>query len=177
MKSYVLVAVLCLGACRPESSADDADAAIATPDAPDGTGCTALTPRSEPPEAFIGPTGLEARMGALIDGAKSTLDVQMYLFTVDALAAKLVAAKQRGVTVRVLLDPDHEGNLNVTPALTAGGVNWKKAPALYTFSHAKYLIVDKAQTVNGDHVDELERRCDADRAQLRARHSRHRGHR
>jgi phosphatidylserine/phosphatidylglycerophosphate/cardiolipin synthase-like enzyme len=146
MKSYVVVA-LCLVACRPESSVDDVDAAVVLPDAPDGTGCTALTPRTQPPEAFIGPTGLEARMGALIDGAKSTLDVQMYLFTVDALANKLIAAKNRGVAVRLLLDPDHEGNLNVEPALTSGGVNWKKAPSLYTFSHAKYMIVDKAQAV------------------------------
>lgn len=145
MKPYVVLAVLSLAACRGEGSGSDVDAQM--PDAPDGTGCTALTPRSQAPEAFIGPTGLEARMAALIDGAQSTLDVQMYLFTVDALADKLVAAHQRGVALRVLLDPDHEGNLNVTPALTAGGVNWKKAPALYTFSHAKYLIVDKAQAV------------------------------
>ena len=146
-KLYVVLAVLCLVGCRPESSAADADASVPGPDAPDGTGCTALTPRSEAPETFIGPTGLEARMSALIDGAKSTLDVQMYLFTVDALAAKLVAAHKRGVVVRVLLDPDHEGNINVTPALTSGGVNWKNAPSLYTFSHAKYMIVDKAQAV------------------------------
>lgn len=145
MKPYVVLAVLSLAACRGEGSGSDVDAQM--PDAPDGTGCTALTPRSQAPEAFIGPTGLEARMAALIDGAQSTLDVQMYLFTVDTLADKLVAAHQRGVALRVLLDPDHEGNLNVTPALTAGGVNWKKAPALYTFSHAKYLIVDKAQAV------------------------------
>jgi phosphatidylserine/phosphatidylglycerophosphate/cardiolipin synthase-like enzyme len=158
MKSYVVLAPLALAvavaasglaACRPASSGhDEPDAAMAAlPDAPDGTGCTALTPRSEPPEAFIGPTGFEARMGALIDGATSTLDVQMYLFTVSALANKLIAAKQRGVVVRVLLDPDHDGNLNVTPALTAAGVDWKKAPSLYTFAHAKYLIVDKSQVV------------------------------
>lgn len=146
MKSTGVLVALCLVACRAEHGAD-VDAAVVRPDAPDGTGCTALTPRSQPVESFIGPTGLEARMGALIDGAQSTLDIQMYLFTVDALAAKVVAAKKRGVAVRVLLDPDHAGNQNVTPALTAGGVNWKKAPTLYTFSHAKYLIVDKAQVV------------------------------
>jgi cardiolipin synthase A/B len=147
MRSVVVLVALSLVACRPDNSADDVDAAVIQPDAPDGTGCTALTPRSQPPEAFIGPTGLEAKMGALIDGAKSTLDIQMYLFTVDALADKVVAAKNRGVTVRVMLDPDHEGNINVKPTLTAGGVNWKNAPSLYSFAHAKYLIVDKAQAV------------------------------
>ena len=144
--AYVLVAVS-LVACRPEESGEDVDATIVGPDAPDGTGCTALTPRSQAPEAFIGPTGLEARMGALIDGAQSTLDIQMYLWTVDSLVTKVVAAKQRGVTVRILLDPDHAGNQNVTPGLTSGGVNWKFAPALYEFSHAKYVIADSAQAV------------------------------
>ena len=86
-------------------------------------------------------------MGALIDGAQSTLDLQMYLFTVDGLADKVVAAKKRGVAVRVLLDPDHEGNINVKPALTAGGVNWINAPSLYSFAHAKYMIVDRAQAI------------------------------
>lgn len=147
MKLAVVLVMLSLAACRPENSADDVDAAPVMPDGPDGTGCTALTPRTEPPEPFIGPTGLEARMGALIDGAKSTLDIQMYLFTVDTLADKIVAAKNRGVAVRVMLDPDHEGNLNVKPTLTAGGVNWKNAPTLYSFAHAKYLIVDKTQGV------------------------------
>ncbi len=148
MKSVVVLLALALAACRPESNAgDDIDAAVPAPDAPDGTGCTALTPRSTPVESFIGPTGLEARMAALIDGAQSTLDIQMYLFTVDSLADKVVAAKNRGVTVRVLLDPDHEGNINVKPTLTAGGVNWKNAPSLYSFSHAKYMIVDKSQGV------------------------------
>lgn len=147
MKLAVVLVVLSLAACRPDSGAGDVDAAPALPDGPDGTGCTALTPRTEPPEPFIGPTGLEARMGALIDGAKSTLDIQMYLFTVDALADKIVAAKNRGVAVRVMLDPDHEGNLNIKPTLTAGGVNWKNAPSLYSFAHAKYLIVDKTQGV------------------------------
>jgi phosphatidylserine/phosphatidylglycerophosphate/cardiolipin synthase-like enzyme len=146
MKLYVFVA-LALVACRPSDSAEDSDAAPPTPDAPDGTGCTALTPRSEAPDPIVGPSGLEAKMGALIDGAKTSLDIQMYLFTVDSIAAKIVAAKQRGVAIRMLLDKDEAGNLNVTPTLTSGGVNWKWASSLYTFSHAKYMVVDKAQAV------------------------------
>jgi phosphatidylserine/phosphatidylglycerophosphate/cardiolipin synthase-like enzyme len=147
MKSVVVLVALSVVACRPEDSGDTADAAVVMPDAPDGTGCTALTARTQPPEAFVGPTGLEARMAALIDGAQSTLDIQMYLFTSGSLANKLVAAKNRGVNVRLLLDPDHAGNQNVTPTLTSGGVNWKNAPSLYTYSHAKYVIADKSQVV------------------------------
>jgi len=79
--------------------------------APDGGGVDAPdvcdpSPRTVAPQAFIGPTGLQARLTTLIDSAHQTLDVQMYLFTVKALADRIVAAQTRGVAVRVILDPD-----------------------------------------------------------------------
>ena len=119
---------------------DDAPA-DAAPDAP-GPGCWGLSPRMPPAEAFVGPTGLQARMTGLIDGAQTTLDVQMYLFTVTAIADRIIAAKNRGVAVRVILDPDHEGNANVRTKLTSAAVPNRNAPALYSFSHAKYLVID-----------------------------------
>jgi phosphatidylserine/phosphatidylglycerophosphate/cardiolipin synthase-like enzyme len=146
MKCLALVAAL-LVACNGSNAADDQATPDAAPDAPDGTGCTTTTPRATPPETFVGPTGLQDRLGTLIDSAQSTLDVQMYLFTVRALADKIVAAKARGVTVRMILDPDEAGNANVTPTLTSGGVNWKNASTVYTFSHAKYLLIDRTTAV------------------------------
>jgi len=139
---YVLLA-LALVACHSGGS-DTPDATI---DAPDGTGCTTTTPRTMEPETFVGPTGLQDRMGTLIDSAQTSLDVQMYLFTVRELADKIVAAKQRGVVVRMILDPDEAGNQNVTPTLTSGGVDWKNASTVYPFSHAKYLIIDRTTAV------------------------------
>src|SRR4051812_43887388 len=144
MKPTALVLCLALVGCRGESGNDETDAGT-TVDAPDGTGCTSLTPRAQPLETFIGPQGLEARIGALIDSAKTSLDIQMYLWTVKPLASKVVAAKQRGVAIRVILDPDEAGNNAVEPIFTSGGVTWKNAGSLYTYSHAKYLIVDKTQ--------------------------------
>lgn len=146
MKFVALVAAL-LVACNANNAADDQPGPDATTDAPDGTGCTDTTPRSTPPEAFVGPTGLQDRLGALIDSAQTSLDVQMYLFTVRALADKIVAAKARGVAVRMILDPDEAGNMNVTPILTSGGIDWKTASTIYTFSHAKYLLIDHTSAV------------------------------
>jgi phosphatidylserine/phosphatidylglycerophosphate/cardiolipin synthase-like enzyme len=149
MKSFVLVAAVLsvLAGCRADNAADDGTDPDGGPtvDAPDGTGCTALTPRTTPLESFLGPQGLQTRMAALIDGAQSSIDVQMYLWTVKDLATRLVAAKQRGVAIRVILDPDEAGNNNVEPIFTSGGVTWKNASTLFTYSHAKYLIVDKTQ--------------------------------
>lgn len=140
---YVLLALV-LVACHSGGSDTTPDAPI---DAPDGTGCTALTPRTTPPETFVGPTGLQDRLGTLIDSAQTSLDVQMYLFTVRALADKIVAAKNRGVAVRVILDPDEAGNQAVTPTLSSGGVTWKNASTIYQYSHAKYLVLDRTTAV------------------------------
>ena len=135
-----LLLVLCalLVACTRDGSSELPDAA---PDGPDGVGCAPLTPRSVEPQAFIGPDGLEARLGTLIDSAQHTLDLQMYLFTVDALATKLVAAKQRGVAVRIILDPDEAGNASVEPAFRSASVPFRMASSIYAYSHAKYLVI------------------------------------
>ena len=147
-KTFRALALLCaFAACRETSGNGDDDPTDAGPDAVDGVGCTALTPRSTPLEAFVGPTGLQQRMTSVIDSATTSLDVQMYLFTVKPLADRIVAAKQRGVTVRVILDPGSPGNAAVEPILMNGGVTFRQATTLYTFSHAKYLIVDRKTAV------------------------------
>jgi len=143
-----VVALPLASACRSdEGGGSDQPDGGSTADGATGTGCTALTPRSVPLESFTGPTGLQTRMGQLIDGAQTSLDIQMYLFTVKDLANKIVAAKQRGVTVRMIMDPDSLGNNNVEPILTSGGVNWKNASTIYMYSHAKYVIADHTQAV------------------------------
>jgi cardiolipin synthase len=146
------LALAALPACRHPQAGGDADAAPA-PDAPAdaladaadaaaGIGCSARSPRAAAPETFVGPTGLQQRLAQLIDGAQASLDVGMYLFTVTALADRLIAARDRGVAVRVLLDPDHPGNVTVRDRLAAAGVPHRNAPTLYSYSHEKYLVID-----------------------------------
>ena len=133
-------ALALLAACGSGGATPDAT----SPDAPD---VCDPAPRTVAPQAFIGPTGLQARLTTLIDSAQHTLDVQMYLFTVKALADRIVAAHNRGVAVRVILDPDEAGNTAVRPIFTAGGVTVRNASKVYPFSHAKYLVIDGATAV------------------------------
>jgi len=137
-------------ACRGMTVAGDdtatPDSGI-TQDGPDGSGCAATTPRTEAPETFAGPQGLLPRLFDLIDSAQQTLDVQMYLFTVDELAQRIIAAQQRGVAVRVILDVDHPGNDGTRSTLLAAGVPTRNSPTIYSFSHAKYLVIDRQVAV------------------------------
>jgi phosphatidylserine/phosphatidylglycerophosphate/cardiolipin synthase-like enzyme len=144
--SFVVIALLAACGGGDAMMGDDEPPSDAAPDAP-GPGCWGLSPRTPPAEAFVGPTGLTARITGLIDGAQTSLDVQMYLFTVTSIADRIIAAKNRGVAVRVLLDPDHAGNDTVRNKLTGASVPTRDAPALYTFSHAKYLLIDNQTSV------------------------------
>lgn len=142
--SLLLVALL---ACGNDPSMGGPDAATG-PDAPDGTGCTTTTPRTAEPETFVGPTGLESRLAAIIDGAHTSLDIQMYLFTDGVLRDRVVAAQGRGVQIRVILDTANEpGDATARSAFQSAGIQVRSAATMYTFSHAKYLIVDHATAV------------------------------
>ena len=141
MKWYSVV-TLGLLACTTHPMQGGDDVGIDAPPEPSGVGCTPMSPRTTAPEAFVGPTGLQTRITSFIDGAQHSLDVAMYIFTVDAIANRIVAANQRGVAVRVMFDPDHPGNDGARATLTTGNVAHRNAPAIYEFSHAKYLIAD-----------------------------------
>jgi len=151
-RGVVLTLALALAACRGASADDDVaddggDGADAAPSIDAGVGCAAADPRTPATSSFVGPDGLEARLAGFIDAAQSSLDLQMYLFTIDALADAVIAAKNRGVAVRVLLDPEHDGNVDVRDRLTAAGVTVRNAPARFEFAHAKYLITDGTRAV------------------------------
>jgi phosphatidylserine/phosphatidylglycerophosphate/cardiolipin synthase-like enzyme len=138
VRPAALLVLVAAAACGGPSGAEPDAGAPA-----DGAiGCEAADPRTPATAVFVGPAGLEARLAGYIDGATDSLDVMMYLFTVDALADRVIAARQRGVDVRVLLDPDHEGNPDVRDRLAGAGVPVRDAPARFEFAHAKYLLVD-----------------------------------
>src|SRR4051812_40935228 len=142
MRGALLLFALVASACGRGGDAFDDAATDSPPDGVDGTGCTPRTPRTTPVQAFVGPTGLHDRVAAAIDSAQKSLDIQMYLFSVKDLAQHVVTARQRGVAIRVILDPDEAGNGAIESILSNGGVQWKHSASVYQYSHAKYLLID-----------------------------------
>ncbi|HET9992446.1 MAG TPA: phospholipase D-like domain-containing protein, partial [Kofleriaceae bacterium] len=134
-------------ACREGGDAFLDASLDSPPDGVDGTGCTPRTPRTMPVQAFTGPAGLHDRIAAAIDGAQTSLDIQMYLFSVKDLAQHVVAARQRGVAIRVILDPGESANGSVETILSTGGVQWKHSASVYQYSHAKYLVIDRSTAI------------------------------
>ncbi len=83
----------------------------------------------------------------LINGAEKTICLKMFTFTADDIAEALIAARARGVVVRVMLNPARSSgsraNDDMKARLQAGGctVTWS-SPA-FAVTHEKSMVVDE----------------------------------
>jgi len=81
-----------------------------------------------------------------IKEAKETLNIRMFLFTDDSLLAAVIAAKQRGVKVRVMLNPARRSgkseNAAARKALTDAGIEVRDSNPKFELTHQKSMVVD-----------------------------------
>jgi len=81
-----------------------------------------------------------------IDSAKKSLRVKMFIFSDPALLQAVIAARQRGVKVRIMLNParrDGESeNKESRKKLEAGGVDVTDSNPEYDVTHEKSMVVD-----------------------------------
>lgn len=81
-----------------------------------------------------------------INAACHSLNIRMFLFTDPTLLNAVIAAKQRGVHVRVMLNParrDGTSDNDVTrKALQAAGVAVKDSSAEFAVTHQKSMVID-----------------------------------
>jgi phosphatidylserine/phosphatidylglycerophosphate/cardiolipin synthase-like enzyme len=102
------------------------------------------------PDSHAGP------IVALMNGAKSSIDLEIYQLQSPAAVAALVAAQQRGVAVRVMLEPKTVGAQNykmVSPVLEHAGIAVRTTPPTFDSSHnvdhAKFMVIDGHELVFG----------------------------
>ncbi|MCX6024077.1 MAG: phospholipase D-like domain-containing protein [Chloroflexi bacterium] len=124
-------------ACRPATALPQAPAAAQPPAAQGEVNLVVL------PDAGLSPT-LEA-----LRSAKTSVRLMMYLAGERDTQIELIAAKRRGVDVRVLLenDPVGEGDGNAREAdqLRSAGVQVQWGAPAFQLTHAKVLLVDGKQ--------------------------------
>jgi cardiolipin synthase len=82
-----------------------------------------------------------------IDGASRTLRVKMFVFSDPKLFEAVVAAKRRGVTVRVMLNPERrsgeQDNEAMRKALERADIVVKNANPAFALTHEKSMVVDE----------------------------------
>jgi len=102
-----------------------------------------------PPQLVTQPDQGVAAFVHFIDGARATLDGEIYLITSPDVLAALEAAPARGVHVQLLLEHYPFGGSGPRPEETflrlqehGVQVRWAPSPSRYRFTHAKWLLSD-----------------------------------
>jgi cardiolipin synthase len=84
-----------------------------------------------------------------INGASKSLRVKMFVFSDPQLLKSVLAARARGVKVRVMLNParrsGEEDNEKSRKILSAGGVDVLDSNPAYDVTHEKSMVVDEKQ--------------------------------
>jgi phosphatidylserine/phosphatidylglycerophosphate/cardiolipin synthase-like enzyme len=102
---------------------------------------TSITP-SDGDDLVWSPTDSQSQLLALINGAKYTLDIEEEEFSDTALVDAVVAAENRGVTVRVVVETPSDYSTEVSEVTGAGGqvVGYSSSTGFYI--HAKAIVAD-----------------------------------
>jgi cardiolipin synthase A/B len=81
-----------------------------------------------------------------IDGARHSIRVKMFVFSDPSLLGALIAAHKRGVTVRVMLNPERrngeEENAEARQALTQAGIQVIDSNPSFDLTHEKSMVID-----------------------------------
>lgn len=138
----VASAAFLLGQRQAAPSLPPAPTSAALPSPPPPTGVTGI---------FIEPgDGREPILDELA-AARSTIDVEIYIITDDAILQALEAARARGVEVRVMLE-EHPfggggGQQGIFERLEAADIDVRWANPTFRFSHIKMMVIDDAVAI------------------------------
>ena len=81
-------------------------------------------------------------------GAQRSVNIRMFLFTDPALLNAVVAAKHRGVHVRVMLNPARRSgepeNAEAHKTLAAAGIEVRDSSPAFAVTHQKSMVIDDA---------------------------------
>lgn len=108
--------------------------------------------------AFVSPDSSLAAFASAVDGAKEEILVNIYEFSSPEITASLVAARNRNVSVTLLIEGGPVGGIPSEEKAALWVINQSGIPvyamappkgghAPYRYDHAKYLIIDHRSVV------------------------------
>lgn len=95
--------------------------------------------------------GAEDEIISFLRSANSSIEAELYQFSHTPLADELIAAKNRGVAVRIILEPRLESNdqLETMNYLRENGVEARWATLKFGRTHSKFAVVDGKKVLVG----------------------------
>ncbi len=133
MAVFGLGLIMLLAACEP-SGATCADAGLA------------------PVEVYFSPNGgVEDRLVQWMGQAEESLDLAIYLITSERLSGQIVAARDRGVRVRLVVDDDGCGDNNSRCTYLSGNDIDMRRLVSNGIMHHKFMVVDSHLLVTGSY--------------------------
>lgn len=101
--------------------------------------------------SFVFSPGAESEVVSFIRSAQKTVDIEMYVFTSDAVVQEISDAEKRGVNVRIILEPRVEDSRKdkIVEILRGVGAEVRWASFAYKLTHSKFVIVDGKKALLG----------------------------
>ncbi len=101
--------------------------------------------------SFVFSPGAQSEVVSFIRSAQKTVDIEMYVFTSDAIVQEISAAEARGVKVRIILEPRIEDSRKdkIFAILQGVGAEMRWASLAYKLTHSKFVIVDGKKALVG----------------------------
>ena len=89
----------------------------------------------------------------LFDSAEKSMDIEMYVFTSRDIVESLERAKNRGVSIRIIIERSTISGSNdeIYRELAAKGFNIRYASKDYKLTHSKFAIIDGRTVLVGSH--------------------------
>lgn len=100
---------------------------------------------------FVFSPDAQADVISFIRSAEESIDIEMYVFTSEDIIRELGEARERGVVVRVIMEPRIEDSRKekVFETLQALGVDVRWASMEFKLTHSKFVIVDGKKALVG----------------------------
>ncbi len=102
---------------------------------------TSITP-SDGDDLVWSPTDSQTRLLSLINGAQHTLDIEEEEFDDTALTNAVVAAENRGVTVRIVIETPSDYTTDLNEVTAAGGKYTGYSSSTGFYVHGKAIVAD-----------------------------------
>ncbi|MCB0253782.1 MAG: hypothetical protein KDI55_08640 [Anaerolineae bacterium] len=145
----LFLGVLLLAGCRTSDKTPDASAAtgqLAAASSTQADGDSHPQGSAAGLQLVVLPDAGDEQFMQAIDSAQESIRLKIYLITLDKVVDALKAAAQRGVDVRVMIEPEPQGggesNRAAFEELRSAGIDVRNTPSAFRFSHEKSLVVD-----------------------------------